>query len=87
MTFQGALVTEQSVTFGIVIVKQTVLQDYERRSDMVSFGKRTFGNIPIVLMAQNSRGVPTYWGRTDIVNFLSRISMRRIPWREYTLSA
>lgn len=29
-----------------------------------------FGNIPIILMAQNSRGIPTYHGRQDIVHFL-----------------
>jgi hypothetical protein len=38
-------------------------------------------------MAQDSRGVPTYQGRRDIVRFLSEISFERIPWKKYTLAA
>ena len=43
-------------------------------------------NIPIILMAQNNRGVPTYDGRSDIVRFLANIHPARIPWKKYTLS-
>jgi hypothetical protein len=35
-------------------------------------------------MAQDSRGVPTYQGRRDIVQFLSKIAFQRIPWKKYT---
>jgi len=35
-------------------------------------------------MTQNSRGVPTYCGRKDIVDFLANIDFRRIPWKKYT---
>lgn len=86
MRFQGALIKEQGVTFGIVVVKPHVLQSEPEARTMRSFGNRVFGLIPIVLMAQNSRGIPTYSGRRDIVSFLSRISMSRIPWREYTVA-
>ena len=40
-------------------------------------------NIPIILMAQNSRGIPTYDGRCDIVRFLANINPARIPWKHY----
>ena len=53
---------------------------------MQQFGTQVFGLIPIVLMAQNSRGVPTYYGRTDIVNFLRKVHPSRIPWKEYTVA-
>ncbi len=86
MKFQGAVIKEQGVTFGIIIVKPYVLQNQKERESVVLLGKKAFGAIPIVLMAQNSRGVPTYWGRTDIVKFLSKIPMECIPWREYTFS-
>lgn len=42
--------------------------------------------MPTVLMAQDSRGVPTYYGRDDIVRFLSNTPMEGLPWREYTVS-
>lgn len=86
MRFQGALIKEQSVIFGIVVVKPHVLQNDAVANTMRSFGNQVFGRVPIVLMAQNSRGVPTYLGRRDIVNFLSKVSMSRIPWREYTVA-
>lgn len=86
MKFQGSVIKEQGITFGIVIVKPSVLQIPDKCEDMRLFGKRAFGNIPIVLMTQNSSGIPTYLGRKDIVNFLSKISISRIPWKEYTIS-
>ena len=86
MRFQGALIKEQGVIFGIVVVKPHVLQNDTEANTMRSFGKQVFGLVPIVLMAQNSRGIPTYLGRRDIVNFLSKVSMSRIPWREYTVA-
>jgi hypothetical protein len=86
MRFQGALVKEQGVTFGIVIVKPHVLQNESESNSMRAFGNRAFGLVPIVLMAQNSRGVPTYSGRRDIVRFLARVPLNCIPWREYTVT-
>lgn len=85
MQFDGAVVKEQGVTFAIVIVKPTVLDSTSTREDARISFKSIFPRIPIILMAQNGRGIPTYYGRTDIVNFLSRIDARRIPWKTYTL--
>jgi len=83
MQFDGVLLKEQGVTFAIVIVKPHVLNssiecDNARRSFSL-----VFPGVPIILMAQNSRGVPTYQGRTDIVRFLSKVSLSRIPWKRY----
>lgn len=86
MKFQGALIKEQGVTFGIVVVKPHVLSNSSEADSMRGFGMRTFGPVPIILMAQNAKGVPTYSGRRDIVNFLAKVPMQAIPWREYTLN-
>ena len=86
MKIQGAVVKEQGVTFAIVIVKNHVLDSKTEANDaIISFGP-LFPGVPIILMAQNTRGVPTYYGRKDIVGFLSSIDYRRIPWMEYTLN-
>jgi hypothetical protein len=86
MQFQGAVIKEQGVTFGIIIVKPAVLRSQDKRAGVRSFGTRAFGRMPIVLMAQDSQGVATYSGRRDIVNFLSKVSLRRVPWKQYTIS-
>lgn len=86
MKIQGALIKEQGVTFAIGIVKPSVLQySNECESARDSF-RSFFPNVPIVLMAQDGRGRATYQGRKDIVNFLVRIPLRAIPWKEYTLN-
>lgn len=85
MRFQGALVKEQGTTFAIVIVKKHVISSGSERSRAIAAFQPAFPGVPIVLMAQDSRGVPTYYGRQDISRFLSRIPVSAIPWREYSM--
>lgn len=86
MRIQGAVIKEQGITFGIVIVKQHVVQNRNEANRAINSFGGVFGRIPVVLMAQNHRGTPTYMGRRDIVKFLANVPMGAIPWREYTLN-
>ena len=86
MKFQGALIKEQGQTFAICVVNQHVLQSSLEISNARDSFAYCFPGVPIILMAQNNRGVPTYQGRTDIVKFLTRVSISAIPWKEYTFS-
>ncbi|OCB71161.1 hypothetical protein B0A79_22455 [Flavobacterium piscis] len=85
MQLEGAIIKEQGQNFAIVIVKSHVLNSNERDNAVQQFS-RYFPGMPIILMAQNSRGLPTYYGRTDIVNFLSKLHMSQIPWKKYTFN-
>ena len=86
MKLQGAVIKEQGVTFAIVIVKVYVLNSQSQSKDAIrSFGS-LFPGMPIILMAQNSRGVPQYFGRKDIFEFLVNLNMSQIPWKEYTVN-
>jgi len=87
LTFEGSIVKEQGVTFGIVIVKESALRNHATANDLIPTFERVLGVAPVVLMAQNGRGVPTYYGRKDIVAFLAKIDFRRIPWKKYTYTA
>ena len=87
MTFQGAVVREQGVTFAIVIVRSSALHTAAAGQETIRSFQPLFPSTPIVLMAQDSRGTPTYFGRRDIVDFLSHISISRIPWKEYSFAA
>ena len=83
MQFDGVLLKEQGVTFAIVIVKPHVLNSsIECESARRSF-TFAFPGVPIILMAQNSRGIATYQGRPDIVKFLATVPISRIPWKRY----
>lgn len=82
MSFDAALVKEQGVTFAVVVVKPHVLDSSYREETRNSF-KRYFPGVPIVLMCQNARGIPTYHGRNDIVKFLASVPFQAIPWKRY----
>jgi len=85
MTFQGSVITEQGVTFAIVIVKKYIVDNPTESDRVISAFHPIFGNIPIVLMAQDSSGVPYYRSRQDIVGFLASVPIDAIPWKEYTI--
>jgi hypothetical protein len=84
MKVQGAVIKEQGITFAIVVVKSHVLASPQNREEMNTSCHSLFPGMPIVLMAQDGKGTPKYWGRKDIVNFLANVHPSRIPWKEYT---
>jgi hypothetical protein len=84
---QVAFVREQGVEFAVVVVGTFVmLRPKAVRDEMVAVYTREFG-CPAVLMAQDPGGAPTYYGRDDLVDFLSGVSVEQLPWREFTLAA
>lgn len=83
---EGAVIKEQGVTFAIVIVKSQYIQNNSTADDTRRGFAHLFPGLPIILMAQDSRGIPTYHGRTDIVKFLANINPSRIPWKRYTIN-
>jgi hypothetical protein len=45
-----------------------------------------FPGMPVVLMAQDHHGVPTFYGRRDISQFMASVPMSRVPWKRYTVN-
>ncbi len=85
MQIEGAIIKEQGVTFSVVIVKPYVLNSPSEQENIRQSLQNVFPS-PIILMAQDSRGVPTYQGRRDIVNFLAKLHISQIPWKKYTVN-
>lgn len=85
MTFDGAIIKEQGVTFAIAVVKPYVLNSSNREEIRVQFSS-VFDGLPVVFMAQDSKGTPQYHGRKDIVDFLANVDMEQIPWKTYTVN-
>lgn len=86
MKFQGAVIKEQGIKFGIVIVKSHVIRNRSEADKTIQGFGSLFGWIPVVLMAQDSKGIPTYYGRQDIAKFLANTPIQAIPWREYSIN-
>lgn len=86
LQIDAAVVIEQGVQFAVVIVKKHILDSANDRINALDAFKSIFPHMPIVLMAQDSRGVPNYWGRTDIVKFLINTPLNCIPWKRYKVN-
>jgi len=84
MKFQGAVIKEQGVIFAVVIVKKSVVDNSIEANKTIKSFQSLFPGIPIVLMAQDHNGTPTYYGRQDVSHFLANIPLHAIPWKEYT---
>lgn len=85
MTFDGAVIREQGVSFAVVVVKRHVVQNrFEARRAISSF-QPCFPGLPVILMAQDGRGTPTYFGCPDIARFMASVPMGAIPWKRYTV--
>jgi hypothetical protein len=82
---QVALVRERGVDFAVVAVKRDTLSNRSKCDDMIQALSPHFGDVPVVLMEQDSRRIPTYYGRPDIVRFLSNIFLEQLPWRNFSI--
>lgn len=86
MKIDGAVIREQGVTFAIVVVKPSIVDDRVRAQSAMRSFATLFPGIPVVLMAQSASGCPTYFGRPDLTRFMSNVSPSRVPWKRYTIN-
>lgn len=86
MRIEAALIREQGVNFAVVVVRRSVLDSSNQREDTIAQFSRVFDGVPIVLMAQDGRGTPRYFGRTDLVDWLSNVPFEALPWAEYSVN-
>ena len=84
--FQGAVIEEQGVTFGVVVVQPQVLGDSTQSHQVIQEMSKLFGGIPTVLMGQDPFGATRYYGRSDIANFMASVPLEAVPWKEYSIS-
>ena len=86
MQFEGAVIREQGVTFAVVVVRKLVIDHGPEADRAIRTFSGAFPGLPVVLMAQDGRGSPTYYGRPDLSRFLANTPLGAIPWRRYTLN-
>jgi len=80
---RGAVIIEQGVTFAVIAVKQSVTNYTARIVQVRQELQNFFPNMPIILMSQDQNGTPHYYGRKDIVEFLKKLRLDQIPWKDY----
>ncbi|MEZ6141852.1 MAG: hypothetical protein R3B84_14870 [Zavarzinella sp.] len=85
LNFLACEVEEQCVEFVIIPVKGTVIESDKEANNMISFFGPAFDNRPIILMHISPRST-AYFGRKDIVNFLSNYEGTCFPMSSFTLT-
>jgi signal recognition particle receptor subunit beta len=86
MRFEGAVITEQGVTFAVVLVQSRVINSPTEADKIIAAFQVVFSGIPVVLMALDHGGVPTYYGREDISRFMASVPIQAIQWKEYSIN-
>jgi len=86
MDFEGAVIREQNVTFAVVVVKMHVIDNRSEADRTMRGFAPAFPNMPVVLMAQDRRGRPTYYGRPDLSRFMANMPLRAVAWKRFTLN-
>ena len=84
MTFHAAVVRDRGVTFAVVSVRRNVIDSPAEAGEAIAAFSPYFPGLPVVLMARDYRGTPTYYGRRDIARFLAGVPLGAIPWRRHT---
>jgi hypothetical protein len=82
-TLEAALIKEQGVTFVVVAVRDSVVDNISEAEQMIGAMSVRF-RCPAVLMGAHSHRTR---GRRDLVQFLSRVHISRLPWRKWSLAA
>jgi hypothetical protein len=85
MNLDVALTHEQGVRFAVVVVKPFTLNDRGAQAATRNVLASHLGSVPVVLMAQDSAGIPTYLGRRDLVDFLAECDVDELPWSTLSL--
>ena len=83
MQFNAAVIKDGRTNFAVVIVKPSVLSSPQTAvKAQVAFAP-AFRGMPVVLMAQDESGVPSFHGRQDLVGFLRDVNLDYVKWRVY----
>jgi hypothetical protein len=85
MQFEAAVMNAAGVTFAVVIVKPAVISNSLDANSIIAAFQKILDGKPVVLMAQDGVGSPTYYGRCDITGFMATVPVNSIPWKKFTL--
>ena len=81
---RAAIIKEQGVTFAVVHVPASSVRN-NNVAEKTKLTYEKYFKIPVVLMYDDSNRTRWY-GRNDIVDFISDYSFKQIPWKIYELT-
>lgn len=86
MQFTGAVLRDRRLNFAVAIVKPNVLRSpHEATRVQLAFAP-AFRGLPVVLMAQDEVGTPTFHGRADLIEILRQMNLDQVHWKVFSSS-
>jgi hypothetical protein len=73
MRFEAAMLKYHDRNFAVVAVKPAVLANKARAAITKRGYARAFSPTPVVLMAKDAQGKPSYYGRPDLVGAVAAL--------------
>lgn len=75
---QFAVIKEQGVTFGVVVVKDHVIECRSDADDAVSYWTHRLGCTTVLYGAERHK----VYGDRNLIDFVSNLHPSQIPWRK-----
>jgi hypothetical protein len=86
MQIQRAIISDQEVTFLIIAVPDSVLNDRTQAEQAVQFFQIRSPGVPIALITRSLNGTPTaYFGRSDLAKRLLQVPPTAIVWEDLSI--
>jgi hypothetical protein len=86
MDVVGSVMTEQGISFAVVQVHSYTVETPAEAEDAIQSYAKLFPGLPVVLMAVGGERSPTYWGRSDLANYMAHVPSKNVPWRRFSFA-
>ena len=85
VNIQAAAISLQGIRFVVVAAAMSLVRSPGDAALVIVDLQERFGGVPVVLMAQDEAGVPTYYGDDGLLRLLAPIPLDKLPWKEYAI--
>lgn len=83
MQLEAALIDNSKVTFALIPVDYSIVINPTAAKDVQTSFTKYFPGLPIVLMSEDDFEMPTYFGRKDILKYLTDLSPSSITFEVF----
>jgi hypothetical protein len=80
---EAAIIDNSKVTFALIPVEYSILINSTAAKDVQASYAKYFPGLPIILMSEDDLTMPTYFGRKDILKYLTDLSPSSITFEVY----
>jgi hypothetical protein len=85
MNYDAAFIKENGVEIGIFATTMNIINDKMQADNLIKYCEnQILAGYQVVLMAQDSQGIPHYYGKQSLVRILEAINFSEIHFRRYT---